>query len=89
MQMQTRRIIVVLFIGAILAVQPSFPAMAQPVVDHAIFGDLLKSYVDNGQVDYTGYHHQEKTTNGLHTAMGHEKRPCPVRVCFHVQKKQL
>ena len=60
MQMQTRRIIAVLFIGVILAVQPPFPAMAQPVVDHAIFGELLKSYVDNGQVDYAGLKTKEK-----------------------------
>ena len=60
MQMKTRRIIVALFIGVILAVQPSFTAMPQPAVDHAIFGTLLKSYVENGQVDYTGFKTKEK-----------------------------
>jgi hypothetical protein len=60
MHIQTGRIIAILFIGIILTIQTSFPAMAQPTVDHAIFGALLKSYVKNGQVDYTGLKIKEK-----------------------------
>lgn len=60
MHKQICRIIKILFIGVILTIQLSFPAMAQPVVDHGILKKLLKSYVDNGQVDYSGLKIEEK-----------------------------
>lgn len=49
MQMQTRRIIVALLIGVILAVQSSFIAMAQPAVDH----DILRLMFKDPRVHFT------------------------------------
>ena len=30
-------------------------ASTGPTVDHRVFGDLLKKYVEDGQVDYAGF----------------------------------
>ena len=53
-----------LFIGALLCFLVAWPAIAaraSQVVDHSLYGELLKKYVDKDVVDYRGFKKEEKT----------------------------
>ena len=60
--MKTRQCL--LIIGALLGLLvpgPTISARASQVVDHSIYGGLLKKYVDMGVIDYRGFKAEEKT----------------------------
>jgi len=51
--------LVLILSGIIVFCYPALAAWASPMVDHAIFGALLKSHVQNGRVDYQGFKKDE------------------------------
>jgi hypothetical protein len=51
-----------LFIAAVVIGQPSFGATGS-TVNHSLFGDLLKKYVHNGNVNYAGFKSEEAELN--------------------------
>lgn len=55
-----RKYITVGIIAVIFAINTPISIWAQGRVDHSIFGDLLKSHVKNGQVDYQGFKNDEQ-----------------------------
>lgn len=54
--------ILALFVGAVVISQLSFGAGAA-TVDHRLFGDLLKKYVQDGNVNYAGFKSEEAGLN--------------------------
>jgi hypothetical protein len=54
--------ILALFVAAVVISQPSFGAGAA-TVDHRLFGDLLKKYLQDGNVNYAGFKSEEAGLN--------------------------
>ena len=53
-----RRFLIISFM-IFMILKPSGPAESKTAVDHSIYADLLRKYVNNGMVDYAGFKAEE------------------------------